>query len=73
MVGDEHVGYWVCTKQGARPLAVHAAWRTGPEAAVEVVLGVTGAARTPEPLRRARDGGPARTRLDGSRAAATPG
>lgn len=54
MVGDEHIGYWVCTKQGARPLAVHAAWRTGPEAAVEVVLGVTGGARTPEPFRRAR-------------------
>lgn len=53
-VGDEHVGYWVCTKQGARPLAVHAAWRTGPEAAVEVVLGVTGSARTPDPFRRAR-------------------
>ena len=54
LVGDERVGYWVRTKRGARPLAVHAAWRTGPEAAVEIVLGVTERARTPEPLRRAR-------------------
>ena len=53
-VDDEHVGYWVRTKRGARPLAVHPAWRTGSEVAVEVVLGVTDRARTPEPLRRAR-------------------
>jgi deoxyribonuclease V len=50
----EHVGYWLRTKRGTRPLAVHAAWRTGPEAAVEVVLGATAAWRTPEPFRRAR-------------------
>lgn len=55
MRGEERVGYWVRTKKGARPLAVHAGWRTGPEAAVEVVLGATGHARTPEPLRRARE------------------
>ncbi|MER3410813.1 MAG: endonuclease V [Thermoleophilia bacterium] len=50
----ELVGYWVRTRRGARPLAVHAAWRTGPEAAVEVVLTSCVRARTPEPLRRAR-------------------
>jgi len=33
---------------------VHAAWRTGPDTAVEVVLGACGRTRTPEPLRRAR-------------------
>jgi deoxyribonuclease V len=55
VVGDDRVGYWVRTKQGARPLAVHAAWRTGPEAAVEVVMGAIGRARTPEPLRLARE------------------
>jgi len=54
MLEGELVGYWLRTRRGARPLAVHAAWRTGPEAAVEVVLGATGRARTPEPLRRAR-------------------
>lgn len=55
VLGEERVGYWVRTRKGARPLAVHAAWRTGPEAAVEVVLGATGRARTPEPFRLARE------------------
>jgi deoxyribonuclease V len=50
----ERIGYWVRTKPGARPLAAHAAWRTGPEIAVEVLLSATESARTPEPLRRAR-------------------
>jgi deoxyribonuclease V len=50
----ETVGYWVRTRSGTRPLAVHAAWRTDPETAVEIVLGATTEHRTPEPLRRAR-------------------
>lgn len=54
VLDGERVGYWLRTKAGTRPLAVHAGWRTGPEAAVEVILNVTGAERTPEPLRRAR-------------------
>ena len=54
LLNGERVGYWVRTKRGTRPLAVHAAWRTGPEAAVEVVLVATERARSPEPLRRAR-------------------
>jgi deoxyribonuclease V len=53
-LGGEVVGYWLCTRQGTRPLAVHAAWRTDPESAVDVVLASLGRARTPEPLRRAR-------------------
>lgn len=48
------VGHWVRTRVGTRPVAVHAAWGTSPEAAVEVVLAATGRARTPEPLRAAR-------------------
>jgi len=48
------VGFWVRTRAGARPLAVHAAWGTSPELAVEVVLACSGRARTPEPLRAAR-------------------
>jgi deoxyribonuclease V len=52
--GGEVVGYWLRTRRGCRPLAVHAAWRTDPEAAVEVVLACTRGARTPEPLGRAR-------------------
>jgi deoxyribonuclease V len=49
------VGYWLCTRRGKRPVAVHAAWRTDPEIAVAVLLS-TGAdkARTPEPIRQAR-------------------
>jgi deoxyribonuclease V len=53
VLGGELVGYWLRTRPGTRPLAVHAAWRTGPEAAADVVLSVSHA-RTPEPLRRAR-------------------
>jgi len=49
----ELVGYWLRTRAGTRPLAVHAAWRTAPAAAAEVVLS-TCRARTPEPLRQAR-------------------
>jgi deoxyribonuclease V len=54
VLDGERVGYWVRTKRGTRPLAAHAAWRTGPEAAVEVVLAATERVRSPEPLRRAR-------------------
>jgi deoxyribonuclease V len=49
------VGYWVRTRVGSRPLAVHAAWGTSPELAVAVVLAAMGRARTPEPLRAARE------------------
>jgi deoxyribonuclease V len=55
LLEGERVGCWLCTRDGARPLAVHAGWRTDPEIAVAVVLRATGgAARTPEPLRLAR-------------------
>lgn len=54
VLDGETVGYWLRTRRGARPLAVHAAWRTGPDTAVEVALTATVRARTPEPLRRAR-------------------
>ncbi|HVH32187.1 MAG TPA: endonuclease V [bacterium] len=51
---EEIVGYWVRSAQGARPLVVHAAWRTDAETAVRVVLDALGDKRTPEPLRLAR-------------------
>jgi deoxyribonuclease V len=54
LLGGEVVGYWVRTRAGARPVAVHAAWQTDALAAVQVVLAATRRARTPEPLRRAR-------------------
>ena len=51
----EPVGCWLRTRQGVKPVAVHAAWRTDVATAVEVVLAATRRpARTPEPLRRAR-------------------
>lgn len=53
-VHEETVGYWVRTVQGARPVVVHAAWRTDAETAVRVVLDALGGRRTPEPLRLAR-------------------
>ena len=53
-LGGEVVGYWVRTRPGARPVAVHAAWQTDAQAAVQVVLAASRRARTPEPLRRAR-------------------
>lgn len=48
------VGAWVRTQRGVRPVAVHAAWRTDPDVAIEVVLRCTDRARAPEPLRQAR-------------------
>jgi deoxyribonuclease V len=53
-LGGEVVGCWVRTRAGAKPVAVHAAWQTDVQAAVQVVLAATRRARTPEPLRRAR-------------------
>jgi deoxyribonuclease V len=48
------VGAWLRTRTGARPLAVHPAWRTTLEDAIEVVLTASLGHRTPEPLRFAR-------------------
>lgn len=50
----EHVGYWVRTRSGVRPLAVHAGWRTSPDVAAGVVLATTTRFRTPQVLREAR-------------------
>jgi deoxyribonuclease V len=64
-IGDEVVGAWVRTAARARPLAVHAAWRTDAETAVAVVLAAAGRVRTPEPLRRARHAGRVARARDG--------
>jgi deoxyribonuclease V len=53
LLDDELVGYWLRTRPGTRPLAVHAGWRTDADTAAGVVLS-TSRVRTPEPLRRAR-------------------
>jgi deoxyribonuclease V len=54
VLDGEVVGHWLRTRAGTRPLAVHAAWRTDPTTAVEVVLGSLAGRRAPEPLRLAR-------------------
>jgi len=54
VLAGEVVGHWLRTSRGARPLAIHAAWRTDPDTAVDVLLACTAGVRTPEPLRRAR-------------------
>jgi len=53
-IDGEKVGYLLRTRVGARPICVHAAWRTMPETALEIVLSVTHSMRTPEPMRAAR-------------------
>jgi deoxyribonuclease V len=54
LLEGEVVGFWLRTRRGTRPLAVHAAWQTDAETAVAVVLRALRRARTPEPLRQAR-------------------
>jgi deoxyribonuclease V len=54
LLDGERVGCWLRTRPGTRPLAVHAAWRTDPDVAVEVVLAAADGTRTPAPLRSAR-------------------
>jgi len=54
LIEGEVAGYWTCTRSRSRPLAIHAGWGIGPEAAVDVVLSAIRRARTPQPLREAR-------------------
>ena len=53
-LAGETVGAWLRTRAGARPVAVHAAWRTDVDSAVAVALAASRGHRTPEPLRHAR-------------------
>ena len=53
-IDGEAVAAWVCTADGARPVVVHAGWRTDVGVAVEVALRTSDVVRTPEPLREAR-------------------
>ena len=54
LLGSEHVGAWLRTRRGARPVAVHPGWRTTLEVAIDVVLVASRGHRTPEPIRFAR-------------------
>jgi deoxyribonuclease V len=53
-IDGEEVGAWLRIMPRARPIAVHAGWRTDASTAVEVVMGIARKVRTPEPLRAAR-------------------
>jgi deoxyribonuclease V len=54
VLDGEVVGLVVRTRARAKPVVLHAGWRTEPQAARAVVLAAGGMARTPEPIRRAR-------------------
>lgn len=54
LLDGERVGAWVRTRAGARPVAVHAGWRTDIALAAALVAASAGDYRTPEPLRHAR-------------------
>jgi deoxyribonuclease V len=54
MIDGELVGFWLRTRAGVRPLAVHAGWRVDAITAVGVVRHCSFGRRTPEPLREAR-------------------
>jgi deoxyribonuclease V len=53
VLDGELVGYWLRTRAGIRPLAVHSGWRTNAATSAEIVLSQS-LRRTPEPLRLAR-------------------
>ena len=73
VLGGEVVGYWVRTQPRARPLAAHAAWRTDAATAAEVVLALTKRARTPEPIRLAREAARRARAASSNRRPAAPG
>jgi deoxyribonuclease V len=51
----ETVAAWVCTRDAVTPVVAHAGWRTDVEVAIDVALRTSVTARTPEPLRLARE------------------
>lgn len=53
-LGGSLVGYRLRSRRGVRPVVVHAGWRVGPEAALQLVVSLVIRSRTPEPLRQAR-------------------
>jgi deoxyribonuclease V len=54
LLHDVEAGRLLRTRAGARPVVVHPGWRTDLDTATAVVRASTRRARTPEPLRRAR-------------------
>jgi deoxyribonuclease V len=53
-IDESVVGAWLRTRRGARPVAVHPAWRTTLEDAIDVVSRAARGHRTPDALRYAR-------------------
>lgn len=54
LLDGRRVGMVLCSQDGCRPLVVHCGWRTDPRTAMGVVRSACRTARTPEPIRRAR-------------------
>jgi deoxyribonuclease V len=54
LLDTEIVGYWLRSRAGARPIAVHAGWGTDPDGALRVAMWSLRRARTPQPIRLAR-------------------
>jgi deoxyribonuclease V len=54
LLDGAEVGRWVRTRAGVRPVVAHAAWRCDVDVAVGIVVRSVERARTPEPLRLAR-------------------
>lgn len=54
LLDGDPVGAWVRVRPGRRPLVAHAAWRTDPATAIDVVFRACEKVRTPAPLRIAR-------------------
>jgi deoxyribonuclease V len=54
LLGNEIVGFALRTRPGARPVFVHAGWRTDADVARGLVVLAGGRGRTPEPIRLAR-------------------
>ncbi|HEV8528736.1 MAG TPA: endonuclease V [Actinomycetes bacterium] len=54
VLDGEVVGFWLRTRSGVRPLAVHAGWKVDAVTALDIVRHCWCRRRTPEPLREAR-------------------
>jgi deoxyribonuclease V len=54
LLDGETVGFWLRSRAGTRPIAVHPGWRIDPATALAVVFACKGRMRTPAPLRQAR-------------------
>jgi deoxyribonuclease V len=54
LLDTEIVGFWLRSRVGCRPIAVHAGWGTDPDGALRIAMWSLRRARTPQPIRLAR-------------------